>query len=146
MRNAVKSTPFSMTNRSEMSGYFITQMKGEFTVMKKILKRLCMGVLTLATVFTALPMTGVHASETQYYADSQEKAGMIEKVMNDGSIGSTFEEGILQVNGEDVYCIDSNKEVIVGCKNRFDANTRMNPDQIADVALFGIRETVCVKP
>lgn len=63
-------------------------MKRVFTVMKKILKRLCMGILTLTTV---LPMTDVHASETQYYANSQEKAGMIEKVMNDGSIGSTFE-------------------------------------------------------
>lgn len=91
-------------------------------------------------------MTGVHASETSYYADSQEKAGMIEKDMNEGSIGSTFEEGLLQVNGQDVYCIDRNKGVIVGCKNRFDPSTRMNPDQMADVALFGIRETVCVKP
>lgn len=135
MRNAVKSVPFSMSNRSVMSGYFITQTKGVFTVMKKILKRLCMGVLTLATVFTALPMTGVHASEIQYYADSQEKAGMIEKVMNDGSIDSTFEEGILQVNGEDVYCIDINTGFIVGYKTRIDASTRMNPDQIADVAL-----------
>ena len=65
--------------------------------MKKILKRLCTGVLTLATVFTALPISQVHASDTQYWTDAQEKAGYVEKVMNDGSIGSTFHEGIMTV-------------------------------------------------
>lgn len=32
--------------------------------MKKIMKRLLTGVLTLATVFTALPVTQVHAAES----------------------------------------------------------------------------------
>lgn len=103
--------------------------------MKKILKRLCMGILTLTTVFTVLHMTDVHASETQYYADSQEKAGMIEKVMNDGSIGSNFEEGLLQVNGEEAYFIDINTDFIISYKQLIDASTRMNSDKIADVAL-----------
>ena len=56
--------------------------------MNKILKRLLTGVLTLATVFTALPTTAVHAAETQYWTESEERVGIVEKVMNDGSIGS----------------------------------------------------------
>ena len=58
--------------------------------MKKILKRLCTGFLVFATVVTALPSTAVHASGTQYWTESDERVGIIEKVMNDGSIGSTF--------------------------------------------------------
>ena len=34
--------------------------------MNKILKRLLTGVLTLATVFTALPTTAVHAADSVY--------------------------------------------------------------------------------
>ena len=34
--------------------------------MKKILKRLLTGVLTLTTVFTALPVTQVHAADSVY--------------------------------------------------------------------------------
>lgn len=60
--------------------------------MKKIMKRLLTGVLSLATVFTALPASQVQAAEKQYWTDAQEKAGYVEKVMNDGSIGSTFHE------------------------------------------------------
>ncbi|HBF2740360.1 TPA: VaFE repeat-containing surface-anchored protein [Clostridioides difficile] len=103
--------------------------------MKKILKRLCTGVLTLATVFTALPISQVHASDTQYWTDAQEKAGYVEKVMNDGSIGSTFHEGIMTVEGETAYCIDINTDFTSGYKTRSDASTRMSADQIADVAL-----------
>lgn len=73
-----------------MSVYFFTQMKGESRNMNKILKRLLTGVLTLATVFTALPTTAVHAAETQYWTETEERVGIVEKVMNDGSIGSTF--------------------------------------------------------
>lgn len=51
--------------------------------MNKILKRLLTGVLTLATVFTALPTTAVHAAETQYWTESEERVGIVEKVMND---------------------------------------------------------------
>lgn len=49
--------------------------------MNKILKRLLTGVLTLATVFTALPTTAVHAAETQYWTESEERVGIVEKVM-----------------------------------------------------------------
>nr|WP_308778788.1 hypothetical protein [uncultured Blautia sp.] len=58
--------------------------------MKKMLKRLCTGFLALATVVTALPTTPVHAESKQYWTESKERVGIVEKVMNDGSIGSTF--------------------------------------------------------
>ena len=58
--------------------------------MKKTWKRLCTGFLALATVVTALPTTPVHAESKQYWTESAERVGIIEKVMNDGSIGSTF--------------------------------------------------------
>ena len=64
--------------------------------MKKILKRLCTGFLAFATVVTALPSTPVHAENKQYWTESAERVGIIEKVMNDGSIGSTFNEGYIQ--------------------------------------------------
>ena len=126
-----------MCRRSEMSVYFFTQnsRKEHENIMKKILKRLCTGLLTLATVFTALPTTAVHASETQYWTESAERVGIVEKVMNDGSIGSTFNEGHMQVEGEDAYCIDINTNFKNGYKTRTDASTRMSADQIADVAL-----------
>ena len=50
--------------------------------MKKILKRLCTGFLALATVVTALPSTPVHAESKQYWTESAERVGIIEKVMN----------------------------------------------------------------
>ena len=65
--------------------------------MKKMLKRLCTGFLALATVVTTLPTTPVHAESKQYWTESKERVGIVEKVMNDGSIGSTFNEG------QDVY-------------------------------------------
>ena len=73
--------------------------------MKKMLKRLCTGFLALATVVTALPTTPVHAESKQYWTESAERVGIIEKVMNDGSIGSTFNEGMMKVEGETAYCI-----------------------------------------
>ncbi|HBH4012281.1 TPA: VaFE repeat-containing surface-anchored protein [Clostridioides difficile] len=103
--------------------------------MKKIMKRLLTGVLSLATVFTALPISQVQAAENKYWTDAQEKAGYVEKVMNDGSIGSTFHEGIMTVEGETAYCIDINTDFQSGYKSRSDASTRMSADQIADVAL-----------
>ena len=63
--------------------------------MKKIFKRLCPGFLAFATIVTALPSTIVHAESKQYWTESQERVGIVEKVMNDGSIGSTFNEGHL---------------------------------------------------
>ena len=53
--------------------------------MKKTWKRLCTGFLALATVVTALPTTPVHAESKQYWTESAERVGIIEKVMNDGS-------------------------------------------------------------
>ena len=103
--------------------------------MKKIFKRLCTGFLAFATIVTALPSTAVHAESKQYWTESAERVGIVEKVMNDGSIGSTFNEGHLTVEGEDAYCIDINTDFRNGYKTRADAGTRMSADQIADVAL-----------
>ena len=103
--------------------------------MKKTLKRLCTGFLALATVVTALPTTPVHAESKQYWTESKERVGIVEKVMNDGSIGSTFNEGHLTVEGEDAYCIDINTDFKNGYKTRADASSRMSTDQISDVAL-----------
>ena len=80
--------------------------------MKKTWKRLCTGFLALATVVTALPTTPVHAESKQYWTESKERVGIVEKVMNDGSIGSTFNEGHLTVEGEDAYCIDIKGQTI----------------------------------
>ena len=103
--------------------------------MKKIFKRLLTGVLTLATALTALPASSVHAAEKQYWTDGVEKAGYVEKVLNDGSIGSVFHEGILTVDDEIAYCIDINTDFQSGYKTRADASSRMSADQIADIAL-----------
>ncbi|HAT4214938.1 VaFE repeat-containing surface-anchored protein [Clostridium perfringens] len=103
--------------------------------MKKILKRVCTSVLAIATIITTLPTTMVHASGKQYWTESTERVGIVEKVMNDGSIGSTFNEGFLRVEGEPAYCIDINTDFKNGYKTRTDASNRMNADQIADVAL-----------
>ena len=47
--------------------------------MKKILKRLATGFLAFATIVTALPTTAVHASEKQYWTESAERVGIVEK-------------------------------------------------------------------
>ena len=106
--------------------------------MKKMLKRLCTGFLALATVVTALPTTPVHAESKQYWTESAERVGIIEKVMNDGSISSTFNEGMMKVEGETAYCIDINTDFKNGYKTRADASSRMSTDQISDVALYFI--------
>ena len=103
--------------------------------MKKTLKRLCTGFLALATIVTALPTTPVHAESKQYWTESAERVGIIEKVMNDGSIGSTFNEGMMKVEGKTAYCIDINTDFRNGYKTRADASSRMNANQISDVAL-----------
>ncbi|MCM0744130.1 SrtB-anchored collagen-binding adhesin [Clostridioides difficile] len=103
--------------------------------MKKIFKRLCTGFLAFATIVTTLPSTVVHAESKQYWTQSDERVGIVEKVMNDGSIGSTFNEGYMKVEGETAYCIDINTAFQNGYKTRADASTRMSADQIADVAL-----------
>ena len=86
--------------------------------MKKTWKRLCTGFLALVTVVTALPTTPVHAESKQYWTESKERVGIVEKVMNNGSIGSTFNEGHLTVEGEDAYCIDINTDFKNGYKTQ----------------------------
>ena len=103
--------------------------------MKNILKRVCTGFLALATVITTLPATTAHAAEKQYWTESAERVGIIEQVMNDGSIKATFNEGYMKVEGETAYCIDINTAFQNGYKTRSDASTRMSADQISDVAL-----------
>jgi hypothetical protein len=103
--------------------------------MKKIIKRLCTGVLAFATIVTALPSTVVHAESKQYWTESAERVGIVERVNNDGTISETFNEGHMTVEGEDAYCIDINTGFKNGYKTRADAGTRMSADQIADVAL-----------
>ncbi|HBF6383998.1 TPA: SrtB-anchored collagen-binding adhesin [Clostridioides difficile] len=103
--------------------------------MKNILKRVCTGFLALATVITTLPATTAHAAEKQYWTESAERVGIIEQVMNDGSIKTTFNEGYMKVEGETAYCIDINTAFKNGYKTRSDASVRMSADQISDVAL-----------
>ena len=101
--------------------------------MKKMLKRLCTGFLALATVVTALPTTPVHAESKQYWTESKERVGIVEKVMNDGSIGSTFNEGHLTVEGEDAYCIDINTDFKNGYKTRADQTGFLSEKHIKSV-------------
>ena len=70
--------------------------------MKKIMKRLLTGVLTLATVFTALPVTQVHAADS-VYTTTDGKAGTIVKIDNGGSEVSSFEESIMNADGQIAY-------------------------------------------
>ena len=106
--------------------------------MKKTWKRLCTGFLALATVVTALPTTPVHAESKQYWTESKERVGIVEKVMNDGSIGSTFNEGHLTVEGEDAYCIDINTDFRNGYKTRADASTRVGLlSQLKKIVMLG---------
>ena len=102
--------------------------------MKKIMKRLLTGVLTLATVFTALPVTQVHAADS-VYTTTDGKAGTIVKIDNGGSEVSSFEESIMNADGQIAYCIDINTNFQSGYKNRINATERMSDDQISDVAL-----------
>ena len=103
--------------------------------MKKIWKRVCTGILALTTILTALPITSVHAAETQYWTESSERVGYIEHVMNDGTIHSTFNEGHMKVEGETAYCVDINTGFKNGYKIRHDASASMSAAQIEDVAL-----------
>jgi len=102
--------------------------------MKKIIKRLLTGVLTLATVFTTLPITQVHAADS-VYTTTDGKAGTIVKIDNGGSEVKSFEESIMTAGGQTAYCIDINADFQSGYKNRVDAKDRMSADQISDVAL-----------
>ena len=94
-----------------------------------------MSFLAFATLVTTLPITQVYAEGKEYWTESTGHVGFVEKVMNDGSISETFNEGHLVVEGEEAFCIDINTPFITGNKTRFDADTRMSQDQISDVAL-----------
>lgn len=92
-------------------------MKGESNIMKKIMKRLLTGVLTLTTVFTALPVTQVHAADS-VYTTTDGKAGTIVKVDNSGTEIKSFEESIMTADGQTAYCVDINTNFESGYKNR----------------------------
>ena len=97
------------------------------------------GTSVISEFYTPLVPKGhdflqIIGSLAQARQDGQ-RVGIVEKVMNDGSIGSTFNEGHLTVEGEDAYCIDINTDFRNGYKTRADASTRMSVDQISDVAL-----------
>lgn len=102
--------------------------------MKKIMKRLLTGVLTLATVFTALPVTQVHAADS-VYTHSDGKTGTVIKVTDGGEVESTFQEGWMKADGETAYCIQLGVAFQSGYKTRKDATERLNQSQITDVAL-----------
>ncbi|EID23576.1 VaFE repeat-containing surface-anchored protein [Streptococcus anginosus] len=103
--------------------------------MRKIQK--CLSLLFAVLLATmGMAFNPVYATEgLQYWTESKTRVGMVEKVMNDGSITSTFNEGYLTVGGEDAYCIDINTNFRSGYKVREDASTRMRPEQISDIAL-----------
>ena len=61
--------------------------------MKSIWKRFCTGFLAFATLVTTLPITQVYAASNKYWTESIGHVGIVEKVMNDGSIESSFDEG-----------------------------------------------------
>lgn len=60
--------------------------------------------------------------------ESVECVGIIEKVMNDGFIGFIFNEGMMKVEGEIVYCIDINIDFKNGYKIRIDVSLCMSVD------------------
>ena len=103
--------------------------------MKNVLKRVCMSFLAFAMLVTTLPITQVHAESTQYWTESIGHVGMVEQVMNDGSISASFNEGHLMVEGEEAFCVDINTAFQPGYKTRVNANSRLSEDQISDVAL-----------
>lgn len=103
--------------------------------MKKILKRICTGVLTLATVLTALPISQVQASDNQFYTNAPDNAGRVVQIDNNGNEVASFVESWMKVEGETAYCIDINTAFEAGYKTRYDATSKMTADQISDVAL-----------
>ena len=129
-----KDVPFLFSVVQKWTAFSISNGK-KLQAMKKILNQFCTGLLALATVSTAIPITAVHASETQYQTESAERVGIVEKVMNDDSIGLTFNEGHMTVEGEDAFYVDINTNFCNGYKTRVDTSTRMMQEQISDVSL-----------
>ena len=86
--------------------------------MKKTWKRLCTGFLALATVVTALPTTPVHAESKQYWTESAERVGIIEKVMNDTFILSQIVQNAIkyfdkQENKLTIYSQDNGTNILL---------------------------------
>ncbi|MDO4339551.1 MAG: VaFE repeat-containing surface-anchored protein [Eubacteriales bacterium] len=102
--------------------------------MKKFIRRLLTGVLTLATVFTALPVTQVHAADS-VYTHSDGKTGTVIKETDSGEQESVFEEGWMKADGETAYCIQLGVAFQSGYKTRKDATERLSESQITDIAL-----------
>ena len=75
-----------------MSVYFYTQNEMSIRFMKKMLKRLCMGFLALATVVTALPTTPVQAESKQYWTESAERVEALVSTSPEDEDGKTREE------------------------------------------------------
>ena len=103
--------------------------------MKKIIQKNIVMLLTMLLTMINIVPSIAYAAENQYWTESKNRVGIVEKVMNDGSISSTFNEGYLTVEGEDAYCVDINTNFKNGYKKRFDASSRMSSDQISDIAL-----------
>ncbi len=102
--------------------------------MKKFIRRLLTGVLTLATVFTTLPVTQVHAADS-VYTHSDGKTGTVIKETDSGEQESVFEEGWMKADGETAYCIQLGVAFQSGYKTRKDATERLSESQITDIAL-----------
>ncbi len=102
--------------------------------MKKFIRRLLTGVLTLATVFTTLPVTQVHAADS-VYTHSDGKTGTVIKETDSGEQESVFEEGWMKADGETAYCIQLGVSFQSGYKTRKDATERLSESQITDIAL-----------
>lgn len=102
--------------------------------MKKILKRLLTGILTIITIFTTLPVIQTQAAE-RVYTDTAGTAGKIIKVNNSGVVVDSLTESVMNADGQVAYCIDINAHFTSGYKNRINASDRMNHEQISDVAL-----------
>ena len=117
-----------------MSVYFFTQNERRIKHYEKDYEAIAYRCLTLATVFTALPVTQVHAADS-VYTTTDGKAGTIVKVDNSGTEIKSFEESIMTADGQTAYCVDINTNFESGYKNRVDAKGRMSDDQISDVAL-----------
>lgn len=103
--------------------------------MKKKWKQICTSIITLATVFSAFPVSQVKASEKDYFTDGKGKVGTVINIDNNRNEQSRFEEGWLTVESETAYCIDINTDFQTGYKTRYDATTKMTANQISDVAL-----------
>ena len=111
-----------------MSVYFYTQNERSIRFYEKDVKTIVYGLLSSCNCRYCFTDYTRPCRKKQYWTESAERVGIIEKVMNDGSIGSTFNEGYMKVEGETAYCIDINTDFKNGYKTRADASSRMSAD------------------